>query len=176
MSKLALPVLSVILFCATSSIAAADALYRRSLACDNWTNTRERDICNALEREMEWTWTGHAILAPSFRVTFSTAKQVYCALPITPRDTRPLVDMVLGVERKPAGTMSILQIANGSRFLLYLLGESALKMFPARDKDWDDRSWQMVKNLREDIARDSGDVGMIWNKANPQYLLREGCR
>ena len=176
MSKLAWPVLGVFFLSATSTLAAADALYRRSLSCESWTNNREREICQALEREMEWTWTGHAIVAPSFRVTFNTVKQVYCALPTTPRDTRPLIDIVVTLERKPAGTMASLQLANGSRFLLYLLGERALKAFPARDNSWDDRSWRMVETLREDVARDSADPGMIWNKANPQYLLRDGCR
>jgi hypothetical protein len=55
------------------------------------------------------------------------------------------------------------------------LGE--LDIFPPlRDKNWDDQSWQIAKNLREEIAIDSSIPGMIWNPANPQYLLRNGCR
>jgi hypothetical protein len=33
----------------------------------------------------------------------------------------------------------------------------------------------MVKNLQEEVALNSSDPGMIWNPANPQYLLRGGC-
>ena len=68
------------------------------------------------------------------------------------------------------------QMANGTRFLLNLLGKQALDAFPPRAKSWDDQTWQIVKNLREEITLNTSDPGMIWNPANPQYLLRNGCR
>ena len=119
--------------------------------------------------------TGHAIIAPSFRVTFETAKKVFCTLALSAADTLALVDIVVRQERKPDNAMARLQLANGSRFLLYLLGDAALRVFPERQKNWDEREWQVVKNLQEEVARNSSDPGMIWNPANPQYLLRGGC-
>jgi len=60
----------------------------------------------SLEWELEWTWTGHAILTPSFRVTFETVKKVYCLLSISAADTLALVDIVVRLERKPDGAMA----------------------------------------------------------------------
>src|SRR3954463_8741820 len=31
---------------------------------------REKELCQALVRSMEWTWLGHAILSPGWRITF----------------------------------------------------------------------------------------------------------
>ena len=161
---------------ANLSPAFAASLYSRNPSCERWLEARTNEICKTLEREMEWTWTGHAILAPSFRVTFETARRTYCALPIAANDAATLVEMVLALERKPDRTMSSAQIGNGGRFLLNLLGRRALDAFPARDKSWDEQSRQIAKNLREEIALAIADPAMIWNPANPQYLLREGCR
>ena len=84
--------------------------------------------------------------------------------------------MMLVLERKPDSSMAWAQMANGARFLLNLLGKQALDAFPLRDKSWDDQMWQIVKNLREEITLNSSDPAMIWNPANPQYLLRSRCR
>lgn len=125
---------------------------------------------------MEWTWTGHAIIAPSFRVTFETARRSYCGLAISSKDTGTLVQMVLMLERKPDGTMAHAQAVNGSRFLLNLLGKQALDAFPARDKTWDEQTWQIAKNLQQEIALSLSEPGAVWNPANPQYVLRNRCR
>jgi hypothetical protein len=158
-----------------ASSGHADSLYSRNLSCPRFAAPRERQICQSLEWEMEWTWTGHAIIAPSFRVTFETAKKVFCALSLSAADTLALVDIVVRIERNPDNAMASLQLANGSRFLLFLLGATALRVFPERQKNWDDREWQVVKNLKEEVALKSSDPGMICNPANPQYLLRGGC-
>ena len=125
---------------------------------------------------MEWTWTGHAIIAPSFRVTFVTVKKVYCVLSITAQDTPSLVRMVVQTERKTDGTMADMQLQNGGRFLLYALGKQALSAFPEQQNNWDKLEQQIAKNLKEEIALYSADPGVIWNPANPQYLFRNGCR
>jgi hypothetical protein len=158
-----------------ASPGRADSLYSRNLSCTRLAAPRERQICQSLEREMEWTWTGHAIIAPGFRVTFETVKRVYCALSVSAVDTPALVNTVVRLEHKPDDAMASLQLANGSRFLLYLLGAAALRVFPEQPRNWDDRAWQIVKNLKEEVALNSSDPGMIWNPANPQYLLRGGC-
>jgi hypothetical protein len=173
------PVVAVsglLLIITSSSGAGAASLYTRNLSCRQWPAARANEICKSLEREMEWTWTGHAIVAPSYRVTFETVRRTYCVLSISKQDTPTLVDMMLVLERKPDSSMAWAQMANGARFLLHLLGKQALDAFPLRDKSWDDQMWQIVKNLREEITLNSSDPGMIWNPANPQYLLRNGCR
>jgi hypothetical protein len=173
MRKASLAILLVLSF---SSPALAASLYRRNLSCKDWTATRSNEICRMLEWEMEWTWTGHAVFSRSFRVTFETVRKTYCAISVSSQDTTVLVDMMLAVERKAGGSVAEAQLLNGTRFLLYLLSPQALGAFPENKKDWDDRSRRIAKTLREDVAFNSADPGMIWNPANPQYLLRQGCR
>ena len=43
---------------------------------------RERQLCEALERRWSGHGPEHAIIAPSFRVTFATVEQVYCVLSV----------------------------------------------------------------------------------------------
>jgi hypothetical protein len=93
MSKASLPILLALSF---SSPALAASLYRRNLSCKDWTATRSNEICRMLEWEMEWTWTGHAVFSPSFRVTFENVRKTYCAISVSSQDTAALVDMVLG--------------------------------------------------------------------------------
>ena len=167
--------LTILLFLSFSSPALAASLYSRNLSCGDWSATRGNEICRTLEREMEWTWTGHAVVSPSFRVTFETVRRSYCAISISSQDTATLVELVLAVERKGGASTAQAQLLNGARFLLYLLGSQALRAFPEEKKDWDERSRRIARTLRDDIAFNSADAGMIWNPANPQYLLRQGC-
>jgi hypothetical protein len=159
--------LAILLFVSFSSPALAASLYSRNLSCKDWTASRDNEICRTLEREMEWMWTGHAILAPSFRVTFETVRKTYCAISVSSQDTAALVEMVVAVERKAGGSVAEAQLLSGTRFLLYLLGPQALGAFPEDKKDWDNRSRQVAKTLREDIAFNSADPAMIWNPVNP---------
>jgi hypothetical protein len=97
--------------------ASSCPLYSRNLFCSRFSAARERQICEALQqREMEWIWTGHAMVAPSFRVTFDTVKKV-CALSVAAHDTPSLVSMVVQTERKRDGAMADMQLQNGRRFL-----------------------------------------------------------
>jgi hypothetical protein len=165
--------LSVVIFTAS---AEADSLYTRNLACDKRFAARELAICKALERELEWVWTGHASISPGYRSTFESARRIFCSLPITAGDTRALVMIAVAAERSSTTTFADAQLANGSRFLLNLLGRRALEEYPAHAKEWDERSWQIAKNLREEISSNINDPGMIWHPQNPQYLLRGGCK
>jgi hypothetical protein len=140
--------LSLVIFTAS---AEADSLYTRNLACDSRFAARELAICKALERDLEWVWTGHAIISPGYRTTFESARRMFCSLPIAAEDTRSLV-------------------------MLNLLGQQALDGFPGRQSDWDECAWQIAKNLREKISANINDPGMIWHPQNPQYLLRGGCK
>lgn len=127
MKTLAFAGFGLLLILASSSGVAAASLYSRNLSCQRWSAARANEICKTLEREMEWTWTGHAIVSPSYRVTFETVRRTYCALSVSAQDTAVLVDMVLTLERKSDGNMARAQLINGSRFLLSLLGKTGAR-------------------------------------------------
>jgi hypothetical protein len=57
----------------------------RDLGCDRQPG-RAQEICRRLEREMQWTWMGHAIISPGWRVTFKTITRTYCAEHVGPAD------------------------------------------------------------------------------------------
>ena len=59
----------------------------RNLGCDQQIG-RAQEICRRLEHDMQWTWTGHAIISPGWRVTFTTVARAYCAERLT-RDDIP---------------------------------------------------------------------------------------
>ena len=50
----------------------------RDLGCANIAPGRGNALCQALSESMEWTWMGHAIISPGWRVTWSALRQVYC--------------------------------------------------------------------------------------------------
>ena len=61
----------------------------RNLGCDKQSG-RAQEICRRLEREMQWTWTGHAIISPGWRVTFKSIARTYCADHVGPEDVPAL--------------------------------------------------------------------------------------
>ena len=164
---------SFLLWISTSSFAA-DILLSRNLKCDEEAKPRAQAICRALEREMQWELFGHAIVSPSFRVTFDSARKTYCRLPIRAEDTGTLVDMVLALGHR-AGGMRDVQIENGARWLLFLLGPSALKNFPSPEALSKRQDATAAENLKQEIILNTDDPGMVWNRSNSQYLLRDGC-
>lgn len=78
--------------------AAAGGLYSRDLVCKDQPSDRAKEICRALERELEWTWKGHAIISPSYRMTIDGERRIFCQLPITVKDVGILVNMALDSE------------------------------------------------------------------------------
>ncbi len=65
----------------------------RDLNCDAIYDPRARVICRRLERDMQWTWMGHAIISPGWRITFESVRRTYCAESIGPRDI-PALDVL----------------------------------------------------------------------------------
>ena len=51
----------------------------RDLRCAEILNARAQTICRRLEKELQWTWMGHAIIAPGWRVSFEGVRSTYCA-------------------------------------------------------------------------------------------------
>jgi hypothetical protein len=62
----------------------------RDLQCTAVPDARAQIICRRLEQEMEWTWMGHAIISPGWRVSFKSVRRTYCTENIGPRDISAL--------------------------------------------------------------------------------------
>ena len=64
----------------------------RDLGCDQQPG-RAQEICRRLEREMQWTWMGHAVISPGWRVTFESVARTYCAERVGPEDVQALQNL-----------------------------------------------------------------------------------
>ena len=60
----------------------------RDIGCANLSSVRGKEICLALSDSMEWTWMGHAIISPGWRVTWNALRRVYC------REKMSVVDLI----------------------------------------------------------------------------------
>lgn len=163
----------ILFFLSSSSIA--DGLYTRDLACEQQPSSRAKEICQALEQSLKWRWTGHAIISPSFRVNFEGVRHAYCTLPITANDTELLVDMAF--DSGSRNGMRYVQINNGVRSLLSILGQQALEHFPALDKISDESRRSHAQYLKEHISLAIAETSSsIFNPAHRYYILRDGCQ
>ena len=88
----------IVLFAAIGAAVLGIAIYEllpesamgsRNLGCDQQPG-RAQEICRRLEREMQWTWTGHAGISPGWRVTFEDVARTYCAERVGPKDIEAL--------------------------------------------------------------------------------------
>ncbi len=68
----------------------------RDIGCVNVAPERARTICRGLSESMEWTWMGHAIISPGWRVTWSALHQVYCRERVNPTDLPALEHLKQG--------------------------------------------------------------------------------
>jgi hypothetical protein len=50
----------------------------RDIGCANMLSQRGKQLCQALSQSMEWTWMGHAIVSPGWRITWRSLRRVYC--------------------------------------------------------------------------------------------------
>ena len=86
--------LSIWLFVAVE--AAQDTLPRqtnitsRDLGCVGISDIRAGVICRRLQREMQWTWMGHAVISPGWRVTFQSVVRTYCGEKVSSKDIKSL--------------------------------------------------------------------------------------
>jgi hypothetical protein len=72
----------------------------RDIGCANVPSQRENEICQALSDSMEWTWMGHAIMSPGWRVTWTALRWVYCRERIGAVDLNALERMKRGSDRR----------------------------------------------------------------------------
>ena len=157
-----------------SLTSAADGMYTRNLACENQSSVRAKEVCRALEPALEWTWLGHAIVSPSYRMKTERVVNVYCSLPITADDIPALVDMAI-VSQFTDG-MRQAQINNGVLSLLSLLGQKTIDHFPALDKISDKRKRAAAGYLKQQIELTIAESSpSIFSPSHRQYILRDGC-
>ena len=60
------------------------------LGCTDFEDGRVSQICRAIAGSMEWTWFGHAIILPGWRLTWDGLRQVHCAEQIGSKDRAAL--------------------------------------------------------------------------------------
>jgi hypothetical protein len=151
---------------------AHDAWFSRDLHCQRFQLPRSREICRALGREMEWTWTGHAIISTGYRVTWDTLRRVFCTVHVEPGDTVALVALVVWY-RKGEGSDSRLEF--GATGLLKMMGKRAVVALPASGSMPSEMTNLRLRHLKDDLELTSSDERFIFHPSNPQYILRDGC-
>lgn len=123
--KFLLPVLKRILYLlgALTFVIAVGApfadrwRYSRELGCQMQVEGRAREICSSVERHLEFTCCGHAIISPGFRPTSITVKNVWCELRIEQEDVTVLRSL-----------------AKNEDWRLVSTAESLLRLFTGRDQ------------------------------------------
>ncbi|MGS5087951.1 hypothetical protein ACVC7V_15820 [Hydrogenophaga sp. A37] len=160
---------------------AAGSLWQRDLKCASEKSERARVICRALEKEMQWAGTGHAMPGlPSFQVTFKTAARVFCRLPIRPEDTPTLVEM--GLWHRYASTdhsMRAAQLTKGTTSLLALLGDEAKPHYPSVQAIHKPEAWMTdreIDTLRHEIENMTDHPASVFSPRSPDFLLKGGCQ
>jgi hypothetical protein len=162
----------VILAAAPVVAMAQGNLNSRGLHCERYELARSREICRAFEREMEWKWMGHAIVAPGFRVTWGSIRRVYCTLHVDAKDTQSLVQIVLW-HRK--GEWNDDRIEFGATALLKLLGRSALQALPDPRSVESESGRVRLTHLKVELEQTVDDEKFVYHPSNSQYILRDGC-
>jgi hypothetical protein len=136
-------------------------MYHRDLGCDAHTG-RAKEICIDLAHEMEWTWLGHAIVAPGWRVTFVTIGRVYCKDSLSLKDIDTLKYLA---GHRPFKT-------DDARLEQGILGLLALLRSRPETKA------SGIMDSIFDVARTEAytiDGTSLFNPQNPDYILRDGC-
>lgn len=88
------------------------SMISRDIGCFQIEAGRAQDICKALSAHMEWTWFGHAIISPGWRVTWDTVAKVYCELKISKDDIGELKTLKMHAKdwRLEGGTDNLIRI------------------------------------------------------------------
>ena len=136
-------------------------MYSRDLGCNDYQG-RAAEICRDFSREMDWTWLGHVLPAPGWRVTFDAVRRVYCKDRITLADMPALKDMASYHPFKPIDP----RLEQGTVGLLTLLQTSPEgKASGLPDSAFDAHSGIVY----------GSEESSVFNPENPDYVLRKGC-
>lgn len=88
--------------------------YSRQLDCDKQADARAHDICMSLERHLEYTCCGHAIISPGYRSTWTTVVTVWCEQRVEQKDALVLRTLVKANDwRLASGAESLLRLLTG---------------------------------------------------------------
>ena len=87
----------------------------RDIGCAKVPGARGKEICQALSESMEWTWMGHAIVSPGWRVTWKGLRRVYC------REKMSVADLPVMEAMKTAPDW---RLQDGSDDLIRLIGST----------------------------------------------------
>jgi hypothetical protein len=97
------------------AVLAARLHASRDIGCAKVQSGPERDICRALSEALEWTWRGHAIIAPGWRLTWPGLRQVYCGERIAAGDISALETLARGSDwRLEGGAGNLLRLVAAS--------------------------------------------------------------
>jgi hypothetical protein len=97
-SRILIPALAIsgVLVLAIVMFWPRSAMMSRNIGCAAAPSERGREICQALSDSMEWTWMGHAIVSPGWRVTWKALRRVYCLEKPTVADLEVLESLKTG--------------------------------------------------------------------------------
>ena len=108
----------VLLVFATLVVASfwpCGSIASRDIGCAMAQSTREREICRALSEALEWTWLGHAIIAPGWRLTWPGLRRVYCGQNIAAADIPALETLARAADwRLETGAANLLRLVAAS--------------------------------------------------------------
>jgi len=87
----------------------------RNIGCADVTPGRGKQICQDLSESMEWTWMGHAIVSPGWRVTWKALRRVYCREKTTAADLAVLETLKMGSDwRLQDGAEELIRLVRSS--------------------------------------------------------------
>ncbi|MEO8051264.1 MAG: hypothetical protein ABI833_12680 [Acidobacteriota bacterium] len=86
----------------------------RDIGCADTAPARGKQICQALSESMEWTWMGHAIVSPDWRVTWDALHRIYCREKISAADLPVLESLKQGSDwRLQDGAVGLIRLVGG---------------------------------------------------------------
>jgi hypothetical protein len=88
--------------------------YSKQLNCRKQLDRRAQDICRSIERHLEFTWFGHAIISPGYHSTWNTVKNVWCEQHIEQKDAMVLRELAKTHDwRLESAAESLLRLLTG---------------------------------------------------------------
>ena len=108
-------------------------LASRDLGCANMEPKRARETCRALSETLAWTWLGHAVITPGWRVTWNGLRRVYCGEQVSEADVPALEAMTRASDwRLQSGAGNLLRLVAAAVRTRIVVGSSLLSALAAR--------------------------------------------
>jgi hypothetical protein len=123
------------------------SLYGRDIGCAEVVQGRPRRICEAISTSLSWQWMGHAVMAPGYKPSFKSIRNVYCKLKVGKEDVKTLQDLKQYDPRRR--WLPDWRLESGADMLLRIIAS--------------------LDNKNEEAA------GSIFDPKNSNYILKNGC-